>query len=297
MTVSSRPAPGEALRAHSGPSVLGDVAPSRPGPHAAEPAVLSATGIDVEVDGHAILRGVDLAVRPGEVLALVGPNGAGKSTLLGVLAGDIAPTAGTVTLDGLDLDRQGAEQLARRRAVQLQEARLSFAFTVIEVVRMGRAPWHGTTHIARDDEVVGTAMSLAEVGHLAGRKHPTLSGGEKARTGFARAMAQETAVMLLDEPTAALDIRHCEALLATLRQRASDGVAVVVVLHDLSLAAAYADRIALVAQGRVVADGPPQEVFTPAVLGETYRHPVTVIDHPSGLIVVPERPDRRKDLR
>lgn len=253
--------------------------------------VMSVRDLDVALGGHPILTGINVDLHAGEVVALVGPNGAGKSTLLSALAGDVTFERGQVAVDGVPLGDVPVAQLARRRAVQVQEARLSFAFTVVEVVRMGRAPWQGTDHDLDDDDVIADALERSEMEGMAHRRFPTLSGGEKARVAFSRALAQETAVMLLDEPTAALDIRHQEAVLREVRSRASAGVAVVVVLHDLTLAGAYADRVVLLDEGRVRADGPPRQVLRADVLSDVYRHAIYVIDdpHSGGLIVVPAR--------
>ena len=258
------------------------------------PAV-RARGVVVTLGGATVLGGVDLDVEVGEVVALVGPNGAGKSTLLAVLAGDLTPGAGQVRIDAEPVRGLRLGDLARRRAVLTQEVRLSFPFEVGEVVRMGRAPWRGTSAEDRDDEVVAAVMTTAEVGHLATRRFPTLSGGEKARTSFARVLAQQPRLLLLDEPTAALDIRHQEAVLAEARRLASaGGTAVVVVLHDLSLAAAWADRVVLLDGGRVRGDGPPGAVLDGAVLSEVYGHPIEVVRRPGGdeLVVLPVRGTR-----
>jgi iron complex transport system ATP-binding protein len=252
-------------------------------------AVISARSVGVTYDGHPILRGIDLDVRAGELVALVGPNGAGKSTLLGVLAGDITPSSGSVALAGRPLGHYHARELARQRGVQLQKQGLAFGFRVHEVVRMGRSPWHRTDREDDDDRVVASSMERADVADLAERLFPTLSGGEQARTSFARLLAQETPVLMLDEPTAALDIRHQESLLTVARAAAAAGAAVVVVLHDLSLAAAYADRVCVLAHGAVRADGPPPEVLTGPLLTEVYGHPVDVIEHDGNLVVVPVR--------
>lgn len=259
-------------------------------------SLMAARGIRVVLGGSLILDDVDLDVRPGELVALVGPNGAGKSTLLSVLAGDLDPVAGEVEVLGAGLARTPVRELARVRAVQVQESQLSFAFTAVEVVAMGRAPWRGTEAEEEDDAVVADAMVRADVAPLAGRRFPSLSGGEKARTSFARAIAQRTRVLLLDEPTAALDIRHQEALLTEVRRLVEEGAAVVVVLHDLSLAGAYADRVVLLRDGRIRAEGPPREVLTSALLTEVYEHPVDVIDHPDspGPVVLPVRAPRRR---
>jgi len=254
-------------------------------------ARLRARGVRVAYGASVVLDDVDLDVHGGELVALVGPNGAGKSTLLAVLAGDPRPDAGDVLLDGTDLRAQRLTDLARRRAVMTQEARVSFAFRAREVVAMGRHPWRGTPREAHDDEAVAAAMADADVVALSGRTFPTLSGGEKARVAFARALAQEGDVLLLDEPTAALDIRHQEAVLTRARQAARAGAAVVVVLHDLTLAAAYADRVVVLDQGRVRADGPPAAVLTAALLSDVYRHPVEVVTRPGTdeLVVLPVR--------
>jgi len=250
---------------------------------------LVATGIDLTLGGAEVLRGADLAVGGGEVVALVGPNGAGKSSLLGVLAGDLEPDRGVVLLDGRPLAEHRPRELARQRAVLLQRQGLAFGFRVEEVVRMGRAPWYRTPAEDDDERAVTDAMGRAEVAPLALRLYPTLSGGEQARVSFARVLAQAAPVLLLDEPTAALDIRHQEVLLGIARAVAAEGAGVVVVLHDLSLAAAYADRLCVLSQGEVVADGPPRAVLTDELLSQVYEHPVRVADVDGALVVVPVR--------
>ncbi|SDL04332.1 iron complex transport system ATP-binding protein [Nocardioides sp. YR527] len=251
--------------------------------------MLSLSEVSVGLAGHPILHRVSTSVSPGEVVALVGPNGAGKTTLLSVMAGDLAPSAGTVTLDGTPLSAWKQLPLARRRAVLPQEHRLAFGFRAAEVVRMGRAPWARTASEAADDEVVASAMARTDIEPLASRTFPTLSGGEKGRTSFARVLAQTTPLVLLDEPTAALDLRHQDQVLAEARRLASGGSAVVAVLHDLSVAAAYADRIVVLAAGEIVADGPPREVLDADLIGTVYEHPVDVIEHDGRLLVVPSR--------
>lgn len=248
---------------------------------------LRLTKVSASLGGHPILHDVSLEIVPGELVALVGPNGAGKTTLLSVMSGDVEPSSGTAELDGVELRRWKVCALARQRAVLPQEQRLAFGFRVVDVVRMGRAPWARLPEEDLDDTIVAESMHRTDVLGLAERTFPTLSGGEKARTSFARVLAQQTSVVLLDEPTAALDIRHQEQVLAEARRLAADGHAVVAVLHDLTVAAAHADRICVLAGGRVRADGSPREVMQPDVLGEVYGHPVDVIDHQGRLVVLP----------
>lgn len=245
----------------------------------------------MNLGGARVVDGVTLEVLHGRVLALVGPNGAGKSTLLSVLSGDRQPASGTVQLDGTPVRAWHPRELARLRAVLSQENQVSFAFTVREVVAMGRTPWRGTEQYVFDDAVVAESLAQADVSHLARRTFPSLSGGERARVSLARVLAQRTPAVLLDEPTAALDLRHQEDVMRIGRALASTGVAVVVVLHDLSLAAAYADDLALMHEGRLVAHGAPQEVLTPERVHEVYGVPVHVFTDPDGgaPIIVPRR--------
>ncbi|MEU8823616.1 heme ABC transporter ATP-binding protein [Streptomyces sp. NPDC048636] len=262
-----------------------------PGPVAAGTVLAEASGARVRLADRTVLSEVDLTVRAGEVLALVGPNGAGKSTLLAALAADLPVESGEVRIQGRPAAEWAPAELALRRAVLPQSSALSFPFTVAEVVRMGRAPWAGTAAEDEDDEAVAAAMAATEVGEFAARPFSSLSGGERARVALARVLAQRTALLLLDEPTAALDLRHQELVLRLGRERAAAGDAVVVVLHDLGLAAAYADRVAVLHEGRVAAEGPPERVFDAALLSRVYRQPVEVLPHPrtTELLVLPLR--------
>ncbi|MFJ8884306.1 heme ABC transporter ATP-binding protein [Streptomyces sp. NPDC102402] len=254
-------------------------------------AAAEAAGAGVRLGGRRVLDSVELTVRAGEVLALVGPNGAGKSTLLAALAADLPVDDGGIRVDGRPVTAWSAAELALRRAVLPQSASLAFPFPVEDVVRMGRAPWAGTAREDEVEEAVAAAMAATEVAGFADRPFSALSGGERARVALARVLAQRAPLLLLDEPTAALDLRHQELVLRICRERAAAGDAVVVVLHDLGLAAAYADRAVVLHGGRVAAAGPPAEVFTDALLGEVYRQPVEVFPHPrTGVpLVVPRR--------
>ncbi len=251
-----------------------------PSPVAAGSCAVEAAGLSVRLGQRQVLDSVDLTAHAGEVVALVGPNGAGKSTLLAALAADLAPGSGEVRIDGRPAGAWSAPELGLRRSVLPQSAALSFPFPVEDVVRMGRAPWAGTEREDEDDAAVAAAMASTEVTRFAGRPFSALSGGEKARVALARVLAQRAPLMLLDEPTAALDLRHQELVLRICRERAAAGDAVVVVLHDLGLAAAYADRAAVLHDGRIAELGAPDEVFTGELLGEVYRQPVEVFPHP-----------------
>lgn len=248
---------------------------------------LRAVGVGLTYGARAALHDVGVCIRPGELVALIGPNGAGKSTLLSVLAGDAPEATGSVSLDDREVGAFRPTELARRRSVLTQSNEVSFPFTVEEVVAMGRAPWPASD----DDEAhVARALADAEVADFRERRMPHLSGGERARVAYARVRAQGCDLMLLDEPTASLDIRHQERLLAQLLAHSRAGGSVVVVLHDLNLAAAYADRVVLLERGRVVADGPPASALTSAVLSDVYRHPIRVgVDGEGRITITPER--------
>lgn len=251
--------------------------------------MLQVSNVSLSLGGQQILDDVSVDVRAGELLALVGPNGAGKSTLLSVMSGDVTPDIGTAALDDVSIRSWKVRELARRRSVMLQEQGVAFGFRVVDVVRMGRAPWAGTDAEDEDDQVVAEMMARTEVLTFADRAYPTLSGGEKSRTSFARVMSQQAALVFLDEPTAALDLRHQEQVLSQARDLADEGHAVVTVLHDLSLAAAFADRVCLIAEGRKVADGPARDVFTTDLLSQVYGHPIELLEHRGSLIVLPQR--------
>jgi iron complex transport system ATP-binding protein len=260
---------------------------------------LTATDVGVLRSGNWLVRDISLQLVAGQVLGVIGPNGAGKSSLLSVLAGDTQPTIGTVLLGDFPVRGARSLQLARRRSVLPQQPGLSFPFTVTEVVTMGRAPWAGTKRETEDVERIVEAIHVADLELLADRRYPTLSGGEQARTSFARVLAQNTAVLLLDEPTAALDLRHQEHVMAIARRCADEGVAVLAVLHDIGLAAAHTDRVLVMSGGRLVATGDPADVVTADLVERVFGLPVDVFRHPmrGGLVVVPRRGRKESILR
>jgi iron complex transport system ATP-binding protein len=228
--------------------------------------VIAAENIAVRLDGRTVLDDVSLTLAPGELVALVGPNGAGKSTLLRVLAGLTPPQAGRVTLDGVALNAVAPRARARRIAWLEQGARAAWGMTVREIAFLGRLP-HG------DAAAAPVAAALAAVGldHMADRRIDRLSGGEARRAMIARVLATGPDVMLLDEPCADLDPAQGFAVMRLLREEAAKGRAVVVILHDLALAARYADRMALLESGRLVADAAPDAVMADALAGRVFR--------------------------
>lgn len=264
-------------------------APRAPGPVPLGDVVVEATDVSVTLGGTEIVRGVSCSVRAGEVLAIIGPNGAGKSTLLGALAGDLG-YRGSIRLGAREISEYPTRELALRRAVLRQTSTIAFPFDVVDVVKMGRAPWRAISSVEEDDRIIAQELLRSDTFRFADRNFTSLSGGERARVSLARALAQRTTLLLLDEPTAALDINYQEQVLAVARQSARRGNAVVVVLHDLSAAAAYADTVLLIADGEMQAAGTPREVMTAERLSAVYRHPVRVLPEADGsLLIVPVR--------
>ena len=232
-----------------------------------------------------ILTDVCMDVAPGELVALCGPNGAGKSTLLNIASGELTPSEGSVSLLDRALDDWPPAELARNRAKLSQESHLTFSFNVREVVEMGRFP-HDTPHA--HDGVVETCMERVGIAELSDRHYTSLSGGEKQRVHLARVLAQLTdtsdqpKLLLLDEPTSALDLLHQEVALELAHTLCKKhAFAVVVVLHDLNLAAAWSDRIVLMKDGRIHHSGTPNEVLTPPTLKAIYGLDVLVLPHPN----------------
>ena len=254
--------------------------------------MIRADRVSLQLDGRGVLDEVNLELALGQVHAVLGPNGAGKSSLLSLLAGDRAPSSGSVELGGRPLGQWRAVELARERAVFTQEHTVSFGFRAREVVSMGRFPWLGTEREALDDAAVSAALDLVDLAERAEQPVSTMSGGERARVAMARVLAQDTEALLLDEPTAALDLRHQEETLALVRHIAhavERPRAVLIVLHDLNLAAAYADVVSVLAGGRLVRSGPPAEMLTAELIETVWGQAVEVLQSERGPVFVPRR--------
>jgi len=254
-------------------------------------SALELRGVTVELGGRAVVDGVDANVAEGEWVALIGPNGAGKTTLLRALA-RLVPFAGEIRLDGRSLEQIGRGELARLVAVVPQEPSTPPWMTVAEYVLLGRTPHLGplAKEGVRDREAAGRALARLDLLPFLDRRLGTLSGGEKQRVVVARALAQEAAIVLLDEPTAALDIGHQQQALDLLDGlRAESGLTLVAAMHDLTLAAQYADRMLLLDAGKIVADGVPTDVLTAAVIARHYGATIDVVPVGDRIAVVPRR--------
>lgn len=260
---------------------------------------MSQTGLHLRqvgytTDGVSLLRDISLDVAPGQWVGILGPNGAGKSTLLRILAGLLPASAGVVVLDGRPLTRWPARERAQHLAFMPQHSDLTFPLRVRDVVAMGRTPYlqHWQREGAEDLRITDHAMKRTETTHLADRTVTTLSGGELQRVALARALVQQPAYLLLDEPTASLDLRHQLDIVAVLRGLTHQGVTILTALHDLNLAAACCSTVVLLKAGTVHAAGPPEAVFSAETIRAVYeidvfleRHPVT-----GALSVIPEWP-------
>jgi iron complex transport system ATP-binding protein len=226
---------------------------------------LDLRGVSVKLDGHQIVHEAGLLVDDGEVVGLVGPNGCGKSTLLRSIYRALRPSAGLIAVDGDDVHRMPAREAARRTAVVAQETPADLDFTVSEIVRMGRTPYK--TDTSADEKLCVGALERVGLADRTERFFGTRSGGENQRVLLARALAQQTRLLLLDEPTSHLDVRHQLELLHLVREL---GIATLAVLHDLNQAAAFCDRLYVMDAGRIVAGGPPDHVLTPELISQVY---------------------------
>ena len=249
---------------------------------------IRAISISAEIDGIPLLSDMSLEIVPGEVLALVGPNGAGKSTLLSVLAGDLNPVQGSVFYNKRNIAQLDVQERAHYRSVMSQALPMVFDFSVKDIVEMG---WlHNGQHFYSDHfkSAVQQIVDQCNISSLINRRFNTLSGGEQKRVHFARALLQlwkyedslEAKYLMLDEPLANLDIRHELSLLAVIRKAAASGIGVLIVLHDLNLAAKFADKVAMLNQGRIVGLGVPEDVLTTQLLTSVYDVPINVKPNP-----------------
>ena len=248
------------------------------------PALFELDRVNVSLNSARILNGISFEIRAGEFLGIIGPNGSGKSTLLRTMAGVLTPLSGSVRLDGSEVARIHGRQLARRLAIVPQDNPIAFDFTVQEIVLMGRSPHLRRFEIekGRDAEIAVDALRRTNLLHLADRSIGTLSGGERQRAMIARALAQQTDILFLDEPTAHLDINYqVEILDLARRENAENGKTVVVVLHDLNLAAEFCDRLIMLSEGSVFAAGSPEEVITRENVQQVYGTSVWVRKHPT----------------
>ena len=262
--------------------------------------VIGVEDVTVSLGGATVLDGVDAGVDEGQFVGLVGPNGAGKTTLLRTVGGTLAPDSGRVLVDGDEVHALSSKAASRRVATVPQETTLSFEFDVRDVVAMGRHPYRSRFGGEADGDgraAVERAMERTEVAQFADRSITAVSGGERQRVLLARALAQDAPVLLLDEPTASLDINHQVRTLELVRDLVAAGKTVVAAIHDLNLAAHYCDELLLLSGGDVVAAGPPPDVLVEETLRDAFdaravvsRHPVTGSTYVTAL---PDRPDTR----
>ena len=257
--------------------------------------ILSAEGLTIRYHGAKApaLDRVSLSLAAGELVAVVGPNGSGKTTLLRALLGAVPSEAGLATVRNRPVSQWPRQELARVLGVITQREEPAFSLTVRDSVLLGRYPHLGPMAAPRerDRQAIERAMRRADVFDLADRRIETLSGGEWQRTRVARALAQEPEALVLDEPTAALDVRHEMEVFELIRELVTGGLAALVVTHHLNLAARYADRMLLLEKGRVAAEGRPAEVLTGPVVARVFEWPVAVTPWLDGSPqVVPLRP-------
>ena len=253
--------------------------------------LVSVAGLRVRLDGVLIVDGVDLDVAEGEWVTIIGPNGAGKSTVLRAVGG-LLPFAGTIELNGSPVERLPRRERAKTIATVAQTPVVPPAMRVFDYVLLGRTPYVPPLgrESAADLATVEEVLAVLDLARFAARRLDTLSGGERQRVFLARALAQGARILLLDEPTSALDIGHQQEVLELVdRLRAERGLTVLATMHDLSTAGEYADRMVLLAGGRVVAAGPPREVLTEENLATHYRVRVRIIEGDHGPLVVPVR--------
>lgn len=251
--------------------------------------------VTVALGGRDIVHSASLTAQSGSVVGLIGPNGSGKSTLLRALYRAARPRQGRIRVGGTDVHRLSGREAARAVAVMLQDPHTDFDLTVHELVLLGRAPYRASfgRDTAEDLRIVDDAMRSVDVSDLAGRMATTLSGGQRQRVMLARALAQQTPVLVLDEPSNHLDIRHQLELMNIVRGL---GRTVIAALHDLNLAIQYCDHVVVLADGRVAAEGPPREILTPDLIRATFDVDARLVGGPDDEVLAFRRPhDERPD--
>ncbi|HEX8608525.1 MAG TPA: heme ABC transporter ATP-binding protein, partial [Pedobacter sp.] len=246
--------------------------------------MLIADQLTFQVGVKTLVQDISFTLHPGELLVVLGANGAGKSTLFHMLTGDKKPTQGTVELNGRNLTTYTVQELALLRAVVNQQNTMNMAFTVQEVVLMGRYPHSGSSSAEKDAEISAKVMDLTGTSHLSHRSYLSLSGGEQQRVQLSRVLAQiwdvPNAVLLMDEPVSSLDILYQQQTLAIARKLVDCGVMVLAILHDINLASQYADRIIMLKDGKKYYDGPPSEVLLATNIAEVFNVEADVYTNP-----------------
>jgi iron complex transport system ATP-binding protein len=256
-------------------------------------AALQASGATFGYGAQPLLRGLSLEVRTGEFLGIIGPNGAGKSTFLRLLAGSLAPRSGHVLLSGTPIGALPPAERARRLAFVPQESRPAFDFSVMQLVLLGRSPHLGFFGVegARDVRIAREALEFTDTAHLEARPFAHLSSGERQRVVLARALAQQAPLILLDEPTAFLDLGHQHRIYELLTRLSRErGTTIVVVSHDLNLTARHCGRLLLMRDGEILAEGPPRDVLTPPLIARAYEMEARIHEEPGlGPVVIAKR--------
>lgn len=253
--------------------------------------------LGLSYDGTPILEGVHLAVEPHQLVALIGPNGSGKTTLLRAISGLLAPQEGAIYLDFAKVHGLTPAQIATELASIEQEIHVSFEMTVEEIVSLGRLPHLGRfkSFTAQDHAIVERAMQRTDIIHFAERSINTLSSGERQRVWLAMALAQEPQVLLLDEPTSHLDIKYQMEIMELIKRLSDEGLAVLASVHDLNLAAQFSDKIALIAEGQLLAFDTPEKVLTESLIERAYRTPICVARSADGpIFVIAQRVDHKE---
>jgi len=266
--------------------------------------MFKAKKITVQIGIKTILDDVSFEINAGEIVALLGANGAGKSTLLKTLCGDVKLKNGEIRLENRLLQGWHYHELARKRAVLSQHSNLNFPFTAREVALLGRNPHIRGSESKKDLQIVAEALRLVEAEHLANQSFPTLSGGEQQRVHLARVLAQiwekpknSARYMFLDEPTSSLDLSHQHLTLQIAKQFSQENTGVLVVLHDLNLAANYADRICLMKNGKIYRNGIPSEVLSAENIKKVFNFGVSILEHGGQPLIVPQETANFKTLK